>query len=406
MTRTGEPMRPAAGGERPERWLVLVAAIVAQATFSAAYFGLPSIGSEIAAADDLTLGEVGLVLSAPLFGMLLSVAAVGIAADRYGERIVIGGGLGLAALALLGASTAEGPAALSAWLVLAGVFGATAAIGGRAAAAWFSDANRAFAVSARQSAPMLGAAAGALVLPAVAVALSVGQTFVALAIGCGVGALIAVVFLRRPPGVERAASGSRPGMRTVLGNRAVVALAGAAGLLQLTGVSLIAFTSILLVQERGWSVGAAGVLLAGALFGSAIGRVVSGRLATPDRDHARLIRTITLAAALATGVLAITTAAVGWLIPAAAVVAIVLATSGNGVSAGAVSERVPLALVGTALGVRMTVTLSANAIAPVGFGVLLGATGWSVGLALLVVPAVAAAAVLSLPALATRPEPA
>ncbi len=164
MTGAHDPAR-AADTERPERWLVLVAAIVAQATFSAAYFGLPSIGSEIAAADDLTLGEVGLVLSAPLFGMLLSVAAVGVAADRYGERIVIGGGLALAALALLGASTADGPLGLAAWLALAGVFGATAAIGGRAAAAWFSDADRAFAVSARQSAPMLGAAAGALVLP-------------------------------------------------------------------------------------------------------------------------------------------------------------------------------------------------------------------------------------------------
>jgi MFS family permease len=402
MTGAHDPAR-AADTERPERWLVLVAAIVAQATFSAAYFGLPSIGSEIAAADDLTLGEVGLVLSAPLFGMLLSVAAVGVAADRYGERIVIGGGLALAALALLGASTADGPLGLAAWLALAGAFGATAAIGGRAAAAWFSDADRAFAVSARQSAPMLGAAAGALVLPSIAVALSVPHVFVTLALACGAGALIAAVFLRRPPDRPRTAEGARPGARSVLRNRAVIALAGAAALLQLTGVSLIGFTSILLVQELDWSVLAAGVLLAAALLVAAGGLVVSGWIAGRAGSRVAVVRALAVAAGGATALLALATAAYEPAVALAASLAIVVAASGNGVSAGAVSERVPFALVGTALGVRMTATLTANAIAPVGFGVLLGVVGWSVGLALLVVPALAAVAVLSLPVLASRP---
>lgn len=166
------------------KWVVLVPAVLSQATFSATYLGLPSTGSEIAEADDLSLGEVGTILSAPLLGMLLLVAILGALADRLGERAVIGGGLAVAAGALLGASTAEGPAALAAWLVIAGLFGASAAIGGKAAAAWFPSDRRAFAVSDRQSAPMLGAATRALVLPAIAVSLSVSHTFVALAIAC------------------------------------------------------------------------------------------------------------------------------------------------------------------------------------------------------------------------------
>jgi hypothetical protein len=56
--------------------------------------------------DDLSLGEVGTVLSAPLLGMLLSVAALG-------EGIVIGGGLAIAAGALLGVATADGSMALA-----------------------------------------------------------------------------------------------------------------------------------------------------------------------------------------------------------------------------------------------------------------------------------------------------
>lgn len=382
-----------------QRWVVLAAAVLAQATFSATYFGLPSIGSEIASADGLSLGEVGTVLSAPLFGMLLSVAIVGAAADRFGERIVIGGGLALAAGALLGASSAEGPGSLAAWLVLAGLFGATAAIGGRAAAAWFPPDARAFAVSARQSAPMLGAAVGALALPAIAVSLSVGEVFLVLAISTGLGAVIAVAFLRRPPS-ERgpAASGRepRPGARAVLRNHAVLTLVSAAGLFQLTAVSLIAFTSILLVQESGWDVRAAGALLAIALLTSAAARVAAGWVAQRMRFRADLIRALAVASAITVVLLAVAVAAFEPAVPALAATAIVLSTSGNGVSAGAVSERVPLALVGTALGVRMTATLTANAIAPIGFGALLGAVDWEAGLGLLALPALATAAVLSL----------
>ena len=130
------------------KWVVLVAAVLSQATFSATYFGLPSSGGEIAVAGDLSLGEVGTILAAPLLGMLLSVAILGVLADRLGERAVIGGGLAVAAGALLGASTAEGPTALAAWLANAVLFGASAAIGGKAAAAWFPSDRRAFAVSA------------------------------------------------------------------------------------------------------------------------------------------------------------------------------------------------------------------------------------------------------------------
>ena len=386
-------------GPGPNRkWIVLVAAVLAQATFSATYFGLPSIGSEIAAADDLSLGEVGTVLSAPLFGMLLSVAVLGAAADRFGERAVIGGGLAIAAGALLGASTADGPAALFGWLVVAGLFGASAAIGGRAAAAWFPSDQRAFAVSARQSAPMLGAAIGALALPAIAVSLSVSHTFVALAIACLAGSGIAFVFLRRPPDDDAGASrADRPGPRAVLGNEPVLVLAGAAAMLQLTGVSLIAFTSILLVQELGWHVGSAGVLLAAALLVSAGARVAFGWLSQRMRSRVGVIRGLALASGASVLLLALAVAAFEPAVAALAALAIVLAVSGNGVSAGAVSERVPLALVGTALGVRMTATLAANAVAPIAFGTVLGSVGWEVGLALLCIPAAASALLLSLP---------
>ena len=178
----------------------------------------------------------------------------------------------------------------------------------------------------------------------------------------------------------------------MLGNRPVRVLSGAAALFQLTGVSLIAFTSILLVQESGWHVGAAGALLAVALLVSAAGRYVAGWVAQRMRHRVDVIRILAVASGVAVLLLAVFEPAV----PMLAALAIVMAASGNGVSAGAVSEHVPLALVGTALGVRMTATLAANAVAPIGFGTLLDVVDWEVGLAVLAIPAAASAALLSL----------
>jgi sugar phosphate permease len=181
----------------------------------------------------------------------------------------------------------------------------------------------------------------------------------------------------------------------VLGNHPVRVLSGAAALLQLTGVSLIAFTSILLVQESGWHVGAAGVLLAVALLVSAAGRIVAGWVAQRMRHRVDVIQILAVASGVAVLLLAVSVAVFEPAVPMPAPLAIVMAASGNGVSAGAVSEHVPLALVGTALGVRMTATLAANAVAPIGFGTLLDVVDWEVGLAVLAIPAAASAALLS-----------
>lgn len=180
-------------------------------------------------------------------------------------------------------------------------------------------------------------------------------------------------------------------------NEPVLTLAGAAARVQLTGVSLIAFTSILLVQESGWDVGAARVLLAAALLVSAAARVGTGWVAQRMRSRVDVIRILALASGACMILLAVAVWGLEPAVPALAALAIVPATSGNGVSAGAVSERVPLALVGTALGVRMTATLAADAIAPIGLGTLLGVVDWEVRIALLAVPAAASAVLLSLP---------
>lgn len=113
-------------------------------------------------------------------------------------------------------------------------------------------------------------------------------------------------------------------------------------------MSLIALTSILLVQESGWHVGAAGVLLAVALLVSAAGRIVAGWVAQRIRHRVDVIRILAVASGVAVMLLAVSVAVFEPAVPMLAALAIDMAASGNGVSAGAVSEHVPLALVGTA----------------------------------------------------------
>src|SRR5437899_11933527 len=75
------------------RWAVLAAGTGAQASFSALTVGLAVLAPLLREEYDLTLGEVGLVLAAGWIGATVTLLPWGLAADRYGERVVLAVGL-------------------------------------------------------------------------------------------------------------------------------------------------------------------------------------------------------------------------------------------------------------------------------------------------------------------------
>src|SRR5918995_3887106 len=83
-----------AARDRRYRWAVLAAGTAAQASFSAIGIGLPAIAPALRDEFGLTLAEVGLVLSAEWIGLTVTLLAWGLLADRIGERLSLGLGLG------------------------------------------------------------------------------------------------------------------------------------------------------------------------------------------------------------------------------------------------------------------------------------------------------------------------
>src|SRR5207249_4732767 len=88
------------------RWTILAAGVVGQASFSAILLGLPSIAPQIRHGYGLTLTQVGVVLAALNFGLLVTLLPWGIVADRIGERAVLATGLAGCAAALAAAWSA------------------------------------------------------------------------------------------------------------------------------------------------------------------------------------------------------------------------------------------------------------------------------------------------------------
>jgi hypothetical protein len=70
-------------------------------------------------AGGLSLGQAGVLVACPTAGLLPTLIGWGAAADRWGERRILAGGLTLARLLLLAASQAQGMIVLGACLLLA-----------------------------------------------------------------------------------------------------------------------------------------------------------------------------------------------------------------------------------------------------------------------------------------------
>src|SRR3954470_5974388 len=88
---------------RPRPWLMLSFGVAAQASstvfVSTPAFLIPLLHTE----RGLTLGQAGLLASAPTLGLVITLIAWGALTDRIGERWVIASGLAITALAAFAA---------------------------------------------------------------------------------------------------------------------------------------------------------------------------------------------------------------------------------------------------------------------------------------------------------------
>jgi sugar phosphate permease len=378
------------------KWVILAVGLASQTAISAVRQGLPSIAPALRDTYALSLQQLGLVLAAINVGIVMTLFAWGVLADRIGERTVLAAGLAAAAGALVGAALAPSFGWLLAGLLAAGMAGASAiGASGRAVMGWFDRSERGMALGVRQTGVPLGGGLAAIALPLIVAAFDLRAALLVVAAGCAAAAIVSWRWMREPP--------PRPA-----GHVPVVAppphrdprlwrLGAGSSLVVLAQGALFGFLVVFLHDVHGWSVGAAAGALAALYIGGGVARIVAGVWSDRiDERVAPLRRLTALSAALL--LLAALLGAAGaptFLLLPALLAGGVLAASWNGLSLTAATEMSGRERAGTAIGVQNTILNGAGAIAPVAFASVVVASSWPTAWALLALSQLAGVAVLA-----------
>ncbi|WP_035474826.1 MFS transporter [Burkholderia sp. WSM2230] len=200
-------------GVRPEshRWKVLGVGFAANASFSAAFSGIPTTAVYLRSGYHLGNDGLGLVLGMLGLGIAVSELPWGLLTDRWGDRRVLLLGLLSTAAALAGLAVFVAPSGshvprvstLALGLLLVGLLGGSVnGSSGRAVMAWFREGERGLAMSIRQTAVPAGGGLGALLLPVLAARFGFVSVYAVLALACAITASFAWQWLHEPTQAE------------------------------------------------------------------------------------------------------------------------------------------------------------------------------------------------------------
>ena len=362
------------------RWAVLAAGTAAQASFSTLTIGLPALAPAIRGEYDLSLSGVGVVLAAEWVGLSLALLPWGLAADRLGERRVLGVGLAGCGGCLAGAAFAPTVVWLALFLALAGAVGASVqSASGRAVMAWFGPEERGLAFGVRQTAVPVGGLIGALALPAMEAAGGLRASFLLLAGLCVTTAVIGTAVLRERPsedGVETAA------VERTLADGRLWLLCSASGFYVAAQIALISFLVLFLHDARGFGVGAAALALAAAQAIAVVLRIAAGRWSDVLGSRVVPLRRIGIAMLVTLLASATATGAPDLVVVPTFIAASALSMAWNGLSFVAAAEIAGHGRSGAAIGFQQTVLSVVGIAVPPGFAALVELSSWRTAYAL------------------------
>ncbi|MGW9020730.1 MFS transporter [Leucobacter chromiiresistens] len=384
-------------------WVVLALGLLAQAAgtllVSAPVYLIPLLHLQLG----LPLAAVGALTAAPTLGMVLTLVLWGAAADRFGERWVIAGGLALttaaAAAAAITAAATDALVPLGIALFFGGAASAsTNAASGRVVVGWFPRHRRGLAMGVRQMSQPLGVAAAAVTVPPLASAAQTSGVFVAISALLAVLTVACAIGIRNPPrpqisraaaapagtGTAAAGSAARPAAppnpyRT---SAFLARIHAVSVLLVVPQFALATFGMVWLIAGLGWTPAAAGLLMGASQFVGALGRIVVGALSDRVGDRVRVLRRVAVAGVIVMVLLALIALAHG-AIPAGfavggvvLVLATVVSVADNGLAYTSVAEAAGSAWAGRSLGVQNTGQfIAASAVGP-GIGAAIALLGY------------------------------
>jgi MFS family permease len=363
---------------------MLVVAVFAQASTTAVISTPAFLIPLLHTVRGLTLAQAGLLAAAPNVGFVLALIAWGAAADRWGERRILVGGLLLATASIVAAVFVTGYGALGVTLVAAGIgSAATNVTSGRVVVGWFSKEKRGLAMGIRQSCVPIGTGVAALVIPSLVATNDVAPAFVFGAILLGVSAVACWIVIVDPPRPERVrleGQSDNPYRR----DSTLLRIHLVSILLVIPQFALSTFGLVWFVTEFHFSTLTAGAVVAVAAFLGAGGRVAVGVLSDRLGSRLRPLRWVAVVGI----VLLLLTAGAGalyWSVATAVcyILASCVSVADNGLAFTAVAEFAGPHWSGRALGTQNTGQFLASAIVAPTMGALIGLLGFPLAFAII-----------------------
>jgi MFS family permease len=351
------------------RWAVLAAGTAAQAAFSTLAFAIAVLAPALRDRYDLSLTEIGVVLSAEWIGLTFALLPWGFAVDRWGERWTLAGGLAGCSVFLAGAAFAPSFGWLVVLLGLAGIAGGSVQSGsGRAVMRWFTADERGLALGIRQTAVPIGGGVAALVLPQLGGPKS-GLLFVAGFVLAG--ALAGALVLRSGSEEHIAVSD----VESTLRDRRLWLVCFGSGLYLVAQMAMMGFVVLFLHDEHGYSTGeAAAVFAAGQVLAAGL-RIGIGRWSDVLGSRIQPLRLVGVAIAVGLALVAVASGAPGLvLVPVLAAVT-GLSMAWNGLSF-TIAAELGGRRSGAAIGFQQTVLSAVGVVAPIAFAAAVSWSSW------------------------------
>ncbi|MEE9144666.1 MAG: MFS transporter [Candidatus Binatia bacterium] len=260
------------------RWFYLGIATLSQVILATIHLGIPAILPLIQTEFRLSLTEVGVLVSLVNIGVVATAIWAGKAADRFGERPIIGYGTIAGGLIIMMVYFTSSIFSLVPVLLLLGVpFGSATPAGSKAVAGWFEQRERGTAMSIRQTGVPVGGTIAALVLPSLG--LAYGWRFALSSVGVlAIGVGIAVLKFYKEPAHQpvHQDAGTIGGIKDIVRRKDIWVVTLYAAILGGSQWCYLSYIELYLTEDINFPLVLAAALLAGGQMLGAIGRIVSG----------------------------------------------------------------------------------------------------------------------------------
>ena len=349
MPRTANPATVGAA----RRWAMLAVSTAAQAAAAVTIHGPAFLIPVLHERRGLSLAGAAFVATTPMLGVMCTLVAWGWVVDRAGERFSLLAGLGATCVAALVSSRVHSTALLALTLFVAGATAAsTGSASGRVVVGWFPSRQRGLAMGIRQTAQPIGVGIAAVTIAVVADRRGIGTALLVPTVAAAVAALAVAVVVVDPPRPPRPA-GSAP--NPYRGGTFLSRIHGVSVLLVVPQFLVWTFALVWLIDDRHWSPGAAGSLVAVAQVFGAVGRIGVGVLSDRVGSRTVVLRRVAVVAVATMAALGLTAGLDSPVSVVLLVAATMVTVADNGLAFTAVAERAGPFWSGRALGVQNTV---------------------------------------------------